>query len=123
MLYGGIPESVVYLLSIYAYRVMNKTKYLSQAKSYQPTKAESITMSLLTFFGLSGMLLGVFADLDGIKAWCAFIGGAIMIAIRFVFAVDRWYHALWMRKMERRRIKKEMAILERQLQSASTTNQ
>lgn len=84
--------------------------------------AESIAMSFLTIFGLSGMLLGVFADLDAIKAWCAFIGGAIMVTIRFVFAVDRWYHAQWMRRMERRRIKKEMELLDRKLQSASTTN-
>lgn len=71
--------------------------------------AEQIAMSLLTILGLPLFLGGWFSDLDTIKSWVAFIGGGVMLAVRFIFMCDKWYHYMWMRKMERRRIRKELA--------------
>lgn len=74
--------------------------------------AETIAMSLLTYLGIPLFLGGWFSDLETVKSWIAFIGGGVMLTIRFVFLCDKMYHNMWLRKMERRRIRKEIAQLE-----------
>jgi NADH:ubiquinone oxidoreductase subunit H len=88
---------------------MSKTKYLASTQSHQSSMAETIGMSLLVYLGLPLFLGGWFSDLETWKSWTACIGGGIMLTIRFVFWCDKAYHNMWLRKMERRRILKEIA--------------
>lgn len=91
---------------------MYKTKYLTP-ENQAPTMAESILGSLLLAFGIP-MFIGAWladilmTDIDPIKSWVVFVGGGLMTAIGFVFKVDKWYHSMWMRKMERRKIMREL---------------
>ena len=69
--------------------------------------AETFAMKLLVAFGLPMFIMGWIADLDPVKSWFAFITGSLLLLIRAVFSIDGWYHAMWMRREERRKIRKE----------------
>lgn len=84
---------------------MAKTNYLERKTS--PSMAESIAMSLLTGLGLPLFIFGWISNLDSAKSWLAFIVGGCLLVVRAVFFIDKLYHQSWLRRMERKRMRKE----------------
>lgn len=83
---------------------MQQTKYLT--RQTEPM-AEYFGVKLLAWLGIPMFLLGWLGDLDEVKAWISYIAGGIMMAIWFCFKCDRWYHEWWLRREERRNLRKK----------------
>jgi hypothetical protein len=79
---------------------MQQTKYLT--RQTEPM-AESIGVKLLGWLGVPFFMLGVVGSLDELKAMISFIVGLVMLVVRFVYLVDKWEHAKWQRREERRK--------------------
>jgi hypothetical protein len=69
--------------------------------------AEALGIKLLGWIGLPMFMIGWIMDIPEPMRSIAILAGLVMMIIRFVFWADKAYHSMWLRREERRKIKRD----------------